>query len=88
MEDLSLNQAASAVAVSPGYLSVLFRKETGETFIEYLTKIRMEKAKELLKTSSLKAYEVAYKVGYSDPHYFSMCFKKYTGQTPSDYKAG
>ncbi len=87
-DDLSLNQIAALVSVSPGYLSILFRKETNQTFIEYLTLVRMEKAKELLKTSSLKSYEVAYNVGFSDPHYFSMSFKKYTGVTPSDYKSG
>jgi len=86
LEELSLNFVAGIVAVSPGYLSILFRKETNETFVEYLTRVRMEKAKELLKTSSLKAYEVAYKVGYTDPHYFSICFKKYTGIPPSEYK--
>lgn len=86
LEDLSLNYVADTVSISPGYLSILFRRETDETFIEYLTRVRMEKAKELLRTSSMKAYEVAYKVGYSDPHYFSICFKKYTGCTPSDYK--
>ncbi len=87
-DDLSLNQVAALVSVSPGYLSILFRKETNQTFIEYLTMVRMEKAKGLLKTSSLKSYEVAYNVGFSDPHYFSLSFKKYTGVTPSDYKAG
>lgn len=86
MENLSLNNVAGVVAVSPGYLSILFRKETNETFIEYLTKVRIEKAKELLKTTPLRAYEVAYKVGYSDPHYFSITFKKNTGFTPSEYK--
>lgn len=86
VEELSQNQVAGIVAVSPGYLSVLFRKETGETFVEYLTKVRMEKAKYLLKTTPMKAYEVAYKVGYSDPHYFSLIFKKNTSYTPSDYK--
>lgn len=87
-EELSLNTVASHVSVSPGYLSILFRRETNETFVEYLTGVRMEKAKELLKTTPLKAYEVAYKVGYSDPHYFNLCFKKHTGLTPSDYKEG
>jgi len=86
LEELSLSYVANIVSVSPGYLSILFRKETNETFVEYLTRVRMEKAKEFLKTSNLKAYEVAYKVGYTDPHYFSICFKKYTGITPSEYK--
>lgn len=87
MEELSLNYIAGIVSVSPGYLSILFKKETGENFVEYITRTRMEKAKELLKTTDMKAYEVAYKVGYSDPHYFSISFKKYTGFNPSDYKS-
>lgn len=86
IEELSQNQVAGIVSVSPGYLSVLFRRETGETFVEYLTGVRMDKAKYLLKTTPLKAYEVAYKVGYSDPHYFSLTFKKHEGCTPSEYK--
>jgi two-component system response regulator YesN len=86
LEELTLNHVAGIVSVSPGYLSILFRKETDETFIEFLTRVRMEKAKELLKMPGVRVYEAAYKVGYSDPHYFSQCFKKYTGLTPSEYR--
>ena len=56
-----------------------------ETFIESLTRIRMEKAKELLENTTLKNYEIAEKVGFSDPHYFGISFKKMTGKTPTEY---
>jgi two-component system response regulator YesN len=59
----------------------------GSTFIEYVSRLRMERAKLLLHDSNLKTYEAAEKVGFNDPQYFSSCFKKYTGMTPSDYKA-
>lgn len=84
--ELNLNNTANAIFLSPSYLSVLFKKETGETFIDFLTKIRMEKSKELLRLYDLKAYEIAEQVGYNDPHYFSISFKKYTGYTPSKYR--
>lgn len=85
-DTLGLNQVAEHIAVSPCYLSILFKRETGESFIEYLTRIRMDKARELLRTTDLKAFEVAAQVGYTDPHYFSLCFKKHTGYNPSQYK--
>lgn len=85
-EDLGLNEVAENVSVSPCYLSILFKRETNETFIEHLTRVRMEKAQELLRSSDLKTYEVASRVGYSDPHYFSSCFKKYSGLTPTQFK--
>ena len=70
---------------APGYFSTLFKKETGESFSRYLTQIRMEKAKELLEQTALKNYEIAEKVGFSDPHYFGISFKKMTGKTPTEY---
>lgn len=84
--ELNLSTTANAIFLSPSYFSVLFKKETGETFIDYITKTRMEKSKELLRLEDLKAYEIAQKVGYNDPHYFSIAFKKYTGYTPSKYR--
>lgn len=87
-EELGLNQVAEHIAVSPCYLSILFKRETSETFIEYLTRVRMDKAKELLRTTDLKAYQIAAQVGYTDPHYFSLCFKKHTGLNPTQYKSG
>lgn len=88
LEELSLNYIAGIVSVSPGYLSILFKKEAGENFIEYITKIRMEKAKIHLKTTNMKIYEIANAVGFVDPHYFCASFKKYTGLTTSEFKNG
>ena len=84
---ISLNTVASSVFISSTYLSILFKKEMGTTFTEYISRLRMERAKELLLVGNLKTYEAAEQTGYSDPQYFSSCFKKYTGLTPSEYKA-
>ncbi len=86
-ESISLTTAAENVVVSTGYLSVLFKKETGINFVDYLTNTRMEKAKNLLKNTEMKTYEIAYKIGYSNPHYFSVAFKKYSGMSPSEYRS-
>ena len=81
-QDLSLNSLCKHLLMSVSYFSMVFKNHTGETFIEYLTRVRMEKAVELLKTTDLKSYEVADRVGYADPHYFGLIFKKATGMTP------
>lgn len=83
--DVSLNSVCSYLAMSTSYFSTLFKTHTGETFIEALTKKRMEKARSLLENTSKRAYEVAEEVGFSDPHYFSVSFKKATGKTPTEY---
>lgn len=85
-ESLSLRDVARKVHISSSYLSTIFKKEINENFIDYLTRVRMEKAKLLLRNESWKAYEVAEMVGYSNPQYFSHCFKKYTGYSPLQYK--
>jgi len=85
-EDISLNQVAASVNISPNHFSSVFKKETGETFIEFLTTVRMDKAKELLETTDMKASEVGYEVGYRDPHYFSYIFKKTQNITPKQYR--
>lgn len=87
-ESLSLNQVARAVNVSANYLSAVFSQETGATFTEYVTGKRMEKARELLRTTDKRSGEVAVAVGYRDPHYFSFLFKKTQGCTPRDYRGG
>lgn len=86
MSDLTLDKVASKVNISPNYFSSLFNQETGMTFIEYLTDIRMEKAKEYLRCSGKKITEIGYLVGYLDSHYFSYIFKKTQNCTPSEYR--
>lgn len=86
MSDLTLDKVASTVNVSPNYFSSLFNQETGMTFIEYLTDIRMEKAKEYLRCSGRKITEIGYLIGYQDSHYFSYIFKKTQNCTPSEYR--
>ena len=87
-EELSLNQLASHVNVSPNHLSTIFSSQTGQTFIKYLTEYRMNKAKELLKCTSKRSSEISEEVGYKDPHYFSYMFKKTVGMTPTNYRGG
>ncbi|NLK27379.1 MAG: response regulator [Clostridiales bacterium] len=86
-EDISLNQVASEVYLSPSHFSAVFSQKTGHTFIKYLTDLRMNKAKELLKITDMKTSEIAYTVGYKDPHYFSYLFKKTQHCTPSQYRS-
>jgi two-component system response regulator YesN len=83
--DLNLNSVCSYLSISTSRFSTIFKNITGETFMEVLIRIRMQKAKELLENTDLKNYEIAEKVGFSDPHYFSISFKKMTGKTPSEY---
>lgn len=79
---------AASVNLSPNHFSTIFSQEMGQTFIEYLTSVRMEKAKGLLRSTSMKTSEIAYAVGYKDPHYFSYLFKKTQECTPREYRAG
>ena len=81
-ESLSLNTVASNVFISPNHLSAIFAQETGEKFIDYLTRVRIERAKYLLKNTAMKSADIAYETGFSDPHYFSTAFKKRTGMSP------
>lgn len=76
----------SHLNVSAAYFSTIFKRETGKTFVQYLTDLRMEKAVELLLSTSEKTYMIARKVGYADPNYFSYVFKKQFGMSPSKYK--
>lgn len=85
--DLSLKTVCQHVAISASYFSTLFKTMTGKTFVEYLIDVRMERAKELLKLTSMRSYEIAFAVGYKDPQYFSSAFKKYTGDTPTDFRS-
>lgn len=85
-EQASLRRIARQVYVTPAYLSQLFKMNTGRTFIEQLTEIRINKAKQMLKNTHLKNFEVASKVGYQDSRYFSQIFKKKVGLTPSEFR--
>lgn len=86
-EDISLNSVAAHVNISASHFSSIFSQDQGRTFIEHLTALRMDKAKDLLKCSSMKSSEIAYSAGYKDPHYFSYLFKKTQGCTPREYRA-
>jgi len=86
LTDLTLDKVASTVNVSPNYFSSLFNQETGMTFIEYLTDIRMQKAKDYLRCSGKKITEIGVLVGYQDSHYFSYIFRKTQNCTPSEYR--
>lgn len=83
--EVSLNSVCTYLAMSTSYFSSVFKEQTGETFIEALTRKRIDRAKELLENTSRKTCEIAWEVGYSDPHYFSSTFKKMTGMTPRSY---
>ena len=82
---LGLDSFADKFRLTPEYLSNLFAKETGMTFSNYLKKVRIEKAKELILTTDMKIYEVACSVGYPDQKYFSKVFKEYTGVSAKQY---
>lgn len=84
--DLSLQSITEYLAVSVSYFSATFKARTGQTFVEYLTKIRMDKAKQLLLISDRRSYEIAADVGFSDPHYFSAAFKRFTGISPREFR--
>ena len=84
-DDISLENMAEQVNMSPQYLSKLIKKSTGFNFIEWLSMLRVKKAKELLTSSNLTVKEVCFMVGYKDPNYFSRIFKKRIGITPSEY---
>ncbi len=85
-EKINLDYAASLAGMNSAYFSRLFKKECGVGFVEFLTRLRMDKAKRMLETSDAKLLEVAEKVGFEDVNYFSKSFKKYTGISPSEYR--
>lgn len=87
-ENISLKEVAGYTNVSANYFSAVFSQEMRQTFVEYLTQKRMEKAKELLRRTDKRSAEIAAEVGYKDPHYFSFVFRKTQGCTPRDYRTG
>ena len=82
----SLQDICSEIYLSTSQFSALFKEGTGQTFVEYLTEVRIDEAKRLLKATDLRSYEIADRVGYQDPRYFSSIFKKITGFTTTEYR--
>ncbi len=85
-KDISLDDVSRVVDISPYYFSKLFKEETGENFIEYLTNIRIDRAKRLLQNREISIKNICADTGYSDPNYFSRIFKKQVGVTPTEYR--
>ncbi|MED4956968.1 helix-turn-helix domain-containing protein, partial [Paenibacillus macerans] len=85
-EELSMEQTAEHVNLSPYYFSKLFKLRTGENFSDYVTRLRIEEAKRLIAEGRLSLKEICYEVGYKDPNYFSRVFKKAAGMTPTEYR--
>lgn len=83
---LKVSELAAEVGFTENYLSILFKKETGETLTDFMTRIRMKKARELLKNPENKIYEVSEKVGYGDPNHFSRSFKQLEGMYPTEFR--
>ncbi|WJM08595.1 response regulator [Paenibacillus sp. PK1-4R] len=84
--EVGLSSTAAAFYVSSGHLGRLMKKETGQTFVEYLTQLRIKKAEMLLKQTDMKGYEIGEQVGIPDPHYFSVLFKKHIGRSMNEYR--
>ena len=84
--DMTLSDVAKHVALSNNHFCTVFSQEMGYTFIEFLTALRMKKAREFLKSTDMRSSEVAVAIGYNDPHYFSYLFKKNVGMNPRDYR--
>ena len=87
-KNIQLGQLASNLFVTKNHISNLFKRETGITLGQYISKVKVERAKILLSDSILLTYEISLKLGYKDAEYFSKVFKKYTGITPTAYQAG
>ena len=84
--DISVEMLCDHLHVSPAYFSTLFKKETGMSFVAWLTNVRMDEAVKLLSTTEDKTYEISLKVGYTEPNYFSYVFKKQFGMSPTKYR--
>ena len=85
-EDISVTQLAQQFYVAPSYFSKLFKKNTGEGCNNYIIRKRMEKAQSLLSSTNMKTGKIADLCGYKDVNYFSLAFKKYSGQSPLEYR--
>ena len=85
-EDISVSSIATNLYITPNYFSRLFKRITGEGCNEYIVRKRIEKARSLLETTSIKTGKIAMMVGYRDTNYFSLAFKKHTGKSPTKYR--
>ena len=85
-EEISLSTVADSLFINKSYISGTFKQKTGTAFIEYLTIVKMERAKKLIRDGSIKIYEIAELLGFKDIEYFSKLFKKYTGFSPTEYR--
>ncbi|NDL67146.1 response regulator transcription factor [Anaerotalea alkaliphila] len=85
-QDLSLQEVSKRVSVSPQYFSKIFKEEIGLSYVEYVRKIRIDVAKDMLRSQQYSVKEICYRIGYNDPNYFSRLFKKLVGVSPTDYK--
>jgi Response regulator containing CheY-like receiver domain and AraC-type DNA-binding domain len=86
-EGLSLSMLADQFELNKNYLSEVFKKKTGISVLDYITKVKMERAKKILAESEIKSYEIAEKLGYFDAEYFSKVFRKYTGVSATEYRS-
>lgn len=84
---ITLAQVAHHVALSPNYLASLFKRQFGRTIVDYLTEVRIEEAKRLLRETELKVSRIASEVGYNSPYYFSRAFKQVAGCSPRQYRS-
>ena len=86
MKDISLNYVADKVNLAPAYVSYIFKKETDQTLVKYITDIKMQKAKQLLEEGNLKIVQIGRACGYENQSYFNRLFKNYYGVTPKQYR--
>jgi two-component system response regulator YesN len=86
-EEISLDRIAAKFFLNSSYISQLFKKETGENYVNFLMRLKIEKAKKLLKDPNLKIQDISEMVCYNDAKYFGQLFKKYVGMLPSEYRA-
>ena len=84
--NIRMSQVALAFNISPSHFSTVFRKEFGITYRDYISKLRIKHAKQLLRTTNLKCSEISFRSGFKDSHYFSIVFKKKTGLTPLQFR--
>ena len=84
-QDITIEMIAKKVYLSPNYIRRIFKSETGQTILQYMTRVRLEKAVELMKDPSLKISDISQKVGYGSVSYFGQIFKQYYGVSPKEY---